>query len=199
MHKTIERVTKSKIAVEKVPTIADLHARRLEMTRAALCESILKDDLERFRVVVETLADEFDVMEVALAAVKLAHEATGAAADEEEIPELGFSLDRDGRDRRQGGRHERPQQRRGRGPSEGMTRLFVGLGRNAGVRPQDLVGAIAGESSLSGREIGAIEIADRFSLVEVPESAAEEVISALRRSTIKKKKATVRRERDDRR
>jgi ATP-dependent RNA helicase DeaD len=80
-----------------------------------------------------------------------------------------------------------------------MTRLFVGLGRNAGVRPQDLVGAITGESSVSGREIGAIEIADRFSLVEVPDSAAEEVIMALRRSTIKKKKATVRRERDNRR
>ncbi len=76
-----------------------------------------------------------------------------------------------------------------------MTRLFVGAGRTAGVRPQDLVGAIAGESRLSGRDIGAIEIADRFSLVEVPESAAEEVIAALRASTIKGKKVTVRRER----
>jgi ATP-dependent RNA helicase DeaD len=76
-----------------------------------------------------------------------------------------------------------------------MTRLFVGAGRIAGIRPQDLVGAIAGESELSGREIGAIEIADRFSLVEVPESAADDVISALRASTIKGKKANVRRER----
>ena len=63
------------------------------------------------------------------------------------------------------------------------------------MRPQDLVGAIAGESRLTGREIGSIEIADRFSLVEVPESAADEVITALRQSTIKGKKATVRRER----
>ena len=86
MLKTIERVTKQRIAVEKVPTVADLRARRLELTRAALHESLLEDDLEHFRVVVETLADEFDVMEVALAAVKLAHEASGAAADEEEIP-----------------------------------------------------------------------------------------------------------------
>jgi ATP-dependent RNA helicase DeaD len=77
-----------------------------------------------------------------------------------------------------------------------MTRLFVGVGRSAGIRPQDLVGAIAGESRLSGREIGAIEIADRFSLVEVPEGAAREVISALRGTTIKGRKATVRRERD---
>ena len=74
--------------VEKVPTVADLRARRLELTRAALEEILLEDDLERFRVVVETLADEFDVMEVALAAVKLAHEAGGGADDEEEIPEV---------------------------------------------------------------------------------------------------------------
>ena len=79
-----------------------------------------------------------------------------------------------------------------------MTRLYVGAGRSSGIRPQDLVGAIAGESRLSGRDIGAIEIADRFSLVEVPASAAEEVIVALRGSTIKGRKATVRRERDAR-
>ncbi|MCW3021564.1 MAG: ATP-independent helicase, partial [Conexibacter sp.] len=78
---------------------------------------------------------------------------------------------------------------------EGMTRLFVGAGRTAGIRPQDLVGAIANESGLSGRQIGAIEIADRFSLVEVPEGSADHVVSTLRTSTIKGKKTTVRRER----
>ena len=195
MLKTIERVTRQRITVEKVPTIADLRARRLELTRAALHESLLEDDLENFRVVVETLADEFDVMEVALAAVKLAHEASGATTDEEEIPEVAVRPARegraDGRGRRDGGRDER----RGGVPAGGMTRLFVGIGRSAGIRPQDLVGAIAGESRLPGRQIGAIEIADRFSLVEVPESAANDVIAALRGSTIKGKKATVRRER----
>src|SRR5205823_7486894 len=64
MLKTIERVTKQRIKVEKLPTVADLHARRLELTRAALRESLLEDDLERFRAVVEPLADEFDVLEV---------------------------------------------------------------------------------------------------------------------------------------
>src|SRR5215510_5464825 len=48
MLKTIERVTKRRIGVEKVPTIADLRARRLELTRAALSESLLGGDLERF-------------------------------------------------------------------------------------------------------------------------------------------------------
>ncbi|MDQ3106637.1 MAG: DEAD/DEAH box helicase, partial [Actinomycetota bacterium] len=89
MLKTIERVTGQHIEIQKVPTVADLRARRLELTRAALHESLLEDDLESFRVVVETLTDDFDLMEVALAAIKLAHEASGAAsADEEEIPEV---------------------------------------------------------------------------------------------------------------
>jgi ATP-dependent RNA helicase DeaD len=60
-----------------------------------------------------------------------------------------------------------------------------------------VVGAIAGESRLSGREIGAIEIADRFTLVEVPDAAADEVIAALRRSSIKGQTPTVRREREE--
>ncbi|MEU6151573.1 DEAD/DEAH box helicase [Actinosynnema sp. NPDC047251] len=191
MLKTIERVTKQRIQMEKVPTIADLRARRLELTRAALHESLLEDDLEGFRVVVETLADEFDVMEVALAAVKLAHEASGAAADEEEIPEVAPRGDR------RPGTGEPRRERKPRRPTAGMTRLFVGAGRSAGIRPQDLVGAIAGEARLNGREIGAIEIADRFSLVEVPEGSAQQVITALRGATIKGRKVTIRREREE--
>lgn len=193
MLKAIERVTKQRISVGKVPTIADLRARRLELTRAALQESLLTDDLERFRVVVETLAEEFDVVEVALAAVKLAHESLGSEVDDEEIPEVAEVPVRKRADLRDA---EGGEGRRGRARTAGMTRVFLGVGRSTGIRPQDLVGAITGESRLGGRDIGAIEIADRFSLVEVPESAAGEVIAALRRITIKGKKPTVRRERD---
>ncbi|MFI6095426.1 DEAD/DEAH box helicase [Lentzea sp. NPDC051213] len=194
MLKTIERVTKTKIPVEKVPTVADLRARQLELTRSSLHESLLEDDLSRFRVVVETLADEFDVMEIALAAVKLAHEASGAAADEEEIPEV---RPREDRPRREGPGGAAPRRER-RGPSEGMTRLFLGAGRSSGIRPQDIVGAITGETQLKGRDIGAIEIADRFSLVEVPGPAANDVITQLRDATIKGKRITIRRERQPR-
>ncbi|MEV1287665.1 DEAD/DEAH box helicase [Micromonospora sp. NPDC049679] len=204
MLKTVERVTRQRIAIEKVPTVADLRAHRLELTRAALHESLLEDDLERFRVVVETLTDEFDLMEVALAAVKLAHEASGpGGVTEEEIPEATIRPGREGGERRPGGREggeRRPggrDGRRGRAPAGGMTRLFVSAGRSSGIRPQDLVGAIAGESKLSGGDVGAIEITDRFSLVEVPESAAQDVIGSLRNATIKGKRVTIRRERPE--
>jgi ATP-dependent RNA helicase DeaD len=195
MLKTIERVTGAPIKVERVPTVADLRARRLELTRAALRESLLGDDLERFRGVVETLADEFDVMEVALAAVKLAHEATGGPDDEEEIPEVTLRPERPHRDGERGDRGQgRPPRPRSR-PGGDTERLFIGAGRSAGVRPGDLVGAIAGETGLRGRDVGAIEIAERFSLVEVPAAAADEVIAALKASSVKGRKVTVRRER----
>jgi ATP-dependent RNA helicase DeaD len=189
MLKAIERSTGQPIRVEKLPTVADLRARRLAAIRATLSESLLADDdLDGFRGVVESLGAEFGLLQVALAAVKLAHGMSGAPHEEEELPEAQVPP-ADER-RRPGGRDQRR-----RPATAGTTRLFVGTGRSAGVRPRDLVGAITGESRLSGREIGAIEIADRFSLVEVPESAADAVVAALRQASIKGKRATVRRER----
>ena len=154
MLKTIERVTGQRIVMGTLPTVADLRARRLELTRAALHESLLGDDLEHFRVVVETLTDEFDLMDVALAAVKLAHEAgPGASAGDEEIPAVAPMPATGCSGRSPKGDEGQP--RRSRPAAGTMTRLFVGAGRAAGVRPQDLVGAITGETGLGGRDIGA--------------------------------------------
>lgn len=187
MLKTIERATKRRIHVEKVPTIADLRARRLELLAAAVRESIREDDLDEVRVVVEALSDEFDLMEIALAALKLLQEAKGIEAGEEEIPEVRpLGAER--------GPRREPQGRRRRPAGVPMARVFIGAGRAAHLRPQDVVGAITGESRLSGREIGGIEITDRFTLVEVPEAAVDDVVAALRGTTLKGRKVTVRRE-----
>ncbi|MEI2651179.1 MAG: DEAD/DEAH box helicase [Microthrixaceae bacterium] len=214
--KNIERVIKMQIPVEQVPTVADLRNRRMELTLSSLRETIMVDDLNQFRVIVDTLADEFDVVEVALAAIKLAHEATaGADDDAEEIPSVSLKPEkkswekkathpgattRGPGDKRRGGKDVggsdagRPKLQ-GRAAEEGFTRLFVGTGRKGGIRPQDLVGAICGETDLQGRQIGAIEITDNFSLVEVPSGSAEQVIKALGNTTIKGRKTSVRRER----
>lgn len=196
MLKTIERVTGQRITIDKIPTVADMRTRRLELTQAALRESLLEDDLDPFRVIVETLTDEFDLMEVALAAVKLAHEVTSPGSDdEEEIPQVPVRGPREGRPETGGRGGDRRGGGRPRSGGGNTVQVFVGLGRRAGVRPQDLVGAITGETGIRGRDIGSIEIADRFSLVEVPQGVADEVISGLRQSTIKGRKATVRRDR----
>jgi ATP-dependent RNA helicase DeaD len=208
--RNIEQLTRSRVDVARVPTVADLRARRLDLIRAAIREEIVAGGLDEFGVVVEGLADEFDVMEVAKAAVKLAHQATkGADADQgaEDIPEPLPPQRREGFGRPERGpvrgapgrgapaRGAGPHRERPGGRGERPVRLYIGAGREAGIRPQDLVGAITGEAGIAGKSIGAIEISDRFSLVEVEPQLAERVIAALSATKIKGRKVTVRRER----
>jgi len=186
MIRNIERATGQKIESARVPTIADLRARRLDLTRGALREAILAGDLDQFRVVVEGLAGEFDVMDVALAAVKLAHAAEGGdGQDEEDIPTPRREPERNA--------PRRAPLTGGRIP--GMVRIFFNAGREAGVSPRDLVGAITNQAGLPGRDVRGIEIADRFSLVDVPDEAADHVIESLDGSRIRGRKVHVRRDR----
>jgi ATP-dependent RNA helicase DeaD len=181
--RNIERLTNHKIEIAKVPTVADLHARRLELTLASLREGLITDDNEHFRVVVDALSNDYDPVQIAMAAVKLYHETTVGDGDEGEIEVASHA----------------PAPSRPKGPprsrfASDMARVFVGAGREAGMRPQDLVGAIANEAGVPGSRIGAIQITDRFSIVEVPEEVAEKVISALGKSTLRGKKVPVRRD-----
>jgi len=198
--RSMEAVTKQKVEVLTVPTVADLRARRLELTRGAIREQLVAGGFDHVRVVVETLAQEFDIVDVAAAAVQLAHKAQGGdAADERDIPLPPVSVT-DGEHRPPRDRTRALKPARGRVPGErrdtaGMTRVFVAAGRRAGLRPGDLVGAITGEAGLASRDIGAIEIADGFSLVEIPDDMADAVIAALRKSKIRGLKPTIRRER----
>ncbi len=84
--RTIEAFTKQKIDVATVPTVAELRARRLDVTKASIRERILAGDLDDVRVVVESLAQEFDIVDIAAAAVKLAHAAEAGDEAELEIP-----------------------------------------------------------------------------------------------------------------
>jgi ATP-dependent RNA helicase DeaD len=76
-----------------------------------------------------------------------------------------------------------------------MVRLWMSLGRNQGLRPKDVVGAIAGESGIAGRAIGSIEISGTFSLVEIPEDSVDQVIRSMKGAKIRGKSVTVRRDR----
>ncbi len=239
--RNIEQLTKQKIDVATVPTPMDVRARRLDMTRGALRAALEEGELDSFRVVTDALASEFDPLDVAAAAVKLAHQTlqADAAHDEEHIPSIdpraarepwtkkGKGAGKTTRETRGAGagargeagafgvapprraarddaavarsaapaRHKpaggRPRPP-GRGPT--MVRVFVGAGRSAGLRPADLVGAIANEAGVSAREIGAIEIEERFALVEVSDHIAEDAIRALRETSLRGQRVTVRRD-----
>ncbi len=77
-------------------------------------------------------------------------------------------------------------------PLPAWTRLYFGVGRRDGVRPADLVGAITGESSLTGDKVGRIEIRDTHSMVEVAAAVADRVIKSLATATIRGRPANVR-------
>jgi ATP-dependent RNA helicase DeaD len=210
--RTFENVTRQKIEVCPVPTVADLRARRLELTRASLRERLLQGGLDEVRVVVESLAQEFDVIDVAAAAVQLAHAAIGGDGEEHELtvlpsPAREPETPSQKREKKRPARTERTERTertartaRSHGePTEAgghMIRLFIGAGRQAGIRPADLVGAIANEAGIHSRDIGAIEIADKFSLIEVPANLADGVIAAMRKATLRGQKVQVRRDRE---
>ena len=126
---------------------------------------------------------------MAAAAVRLALESEGTNDDDMEIPAFGDRRDRRERSERPE-RPERPRRERGE-PEEGMTRLFIGAGRMSGVRPGDIVGAIANEANVSSRQIGAIDISDRFTLAEVDSAVAQQVIDALQGVRFKGRPITV--------
>jgi ATP-dependent RNA helicase DeaD len=165
----------------------------------------VEGELGQFRAVVESLADEFDLMDIALGAIKMGHEASlgGSDDDQEEIPEAHFAPDRGRRerpDKRSGGRQERGRASSSGGGPHGqlpnVTRLYISLGRNAKIRPKDLVGAITGEAGIRGNQIGSIQIAQRFSIVEVASDVADQVMDALRAGSVKGKKVKVSPERE---
>jgi len=215
--RNIERQTNQRIDIAQVPTVADLRAHRAELVKATLREALLEGGLDAHRGMVESLAAEFDIMDLAAAAVKLV--AARHDGEEAEIPAVAPRTERTGGDRygerggdsrsfdrsgprgasrdgsrgREGGRESGGRSRRE--PGFAAAKLWIGAGRKLKIRPGDLVGAIANEAGLDASNIGSIQIADNFSTVEVPEGAAEDVIAALKRSKIKGLKVQVRRDR----
>jgi ATP-dependent RNA helicase DeaD len=205
--RNIEQLTKSKIDVANVPSVADLKVKRLELTRASVQDALAAGELDLFRVVVESLAEKHDPRDVAAAAIKLVYQANGEERAEAEIPTVSARRedasemsrrhaphpgDR-ARGSKTGERSGSPYGRTGRSASSSsMTKLHIAAGRGAGIRPGDLVGAIANEAGLDSRVLGAIEVTDKFSLVEVPEEMADGIIEALSRTRIKGHKVAVR-------
>jgi ATP-dependent RNA helicase DeaD len=174
MLRSIESLTKQAVEVASLPTAAALRARRLDITRAALKERLVAGGLDDMRVVVESLAHDFDLRDIAAAAIAMMHDeseaATAAAsAPAGDLPPVADDVS---------------------GP---MIVLFIGAGREAGIRPGDIVGAITGEAHLTNRQIGGIRIGRNHTLVEVPESVADRVITALRRTNLRGKKVDVKR------
>jgi len=201
----IERLTKQTITIHKVPTIGDLRERQIEDTIEAVREALADGDLDDYQGVFHALKGEDSDRNIALAAIKLVHAARGAVLDEPDIPDASSNFESNDRGNQKKGRKRDRSDRNDRGNrnNKGDSKpravdantgfVYIGVGSRGGVRPGDLVGAIANETSLSGRDIGPIKISDHYSVVGVPDTSVDEVIGAIKRSTVKGKKAKARR------
>ncbi len=219
----IEGTTRAKVEILPIPTEADLQARRLDTTLAAVRAQIVEGGLEQARAVVDRLAQEFDVLDVAAAAIRLLHDdapgtapakgakrskkAEGAgpsldeamaeaARSEDRRPARRGDDDRPRRPREDGDRPSRPSSRGPRGAAGPRALLHLNIGKEAGLRPADLVGAIAGEANVDSGVIGAIRIGDDASTVDVPEALATRIMISLRNAKVRGRRVMVRRDRE---
>ncbi|MHC9063863.1 DEAD/DEAH box helicase [Nitrospira sp. CMX1] len=202
--RSIEQHTKARVNVLPIPSVADLRAKQLDRLQGAVVEALQQGGLEVCRQLVERLSSHTAV-DVAAAALKLLVRAQGGERTEQEIPGIPVrppEVRRPMQDgARTGGRPKRGSAGAERRPTgrpldagrrAGMARVYVGAGQAAGIRPGDLVGAIANEAKINSAMIGAIEIEERFSIVDVPEALAPRIIQLLSRARIKGRKVPVR-------
>jgi ATP-dependent RNA helicase DeaD len=77
------------------------------------------------------------------------------------------------------------------GAEEGMVRFFINIGKKQRVKPGDILGAVAGETGIPGNLVGAIDMYDKFTFVEVPREYGGAVLSAMKNAKIKGKSINV--------
>jgi len=189
----IERLIGQRVELGRLPSVDDLRISRIERTAAALEAVLVAGDIDEQAEVLEAL-DEFDDRSIALAAIKLLREAEGGV-DETEIPSASLKGPEGGKGKgKAGGPRPAPRSDRGRRTPDGPSAsVYVNVGSKAGVRPADLVGAIANEAGIPGREVGPIRIADTYAVVGVPAAAVDDVIKALNRGSVRGKPVKARR------
>ena len=167
----IERAINAPIKPARVPTAADISARRRAQFTEKLRTTLAEGNYDGYLMTVEELASEgdFDVSQIAAAALQMLWQAQKGTSDYD-VAEADAEQER---------------------AEPGMARLFLQIGRQDGIRPGDIVGAIANEAGLAGNAIGSIDIMDRSTFVEVPEAHASRVIEALSQTKIRGKRVLV--------
>lgn len=196
----IERATKQKITIAPVPTAKDLESSRIDQTRKQLREALAAaDGIDELRDLVSELSQEFTPTDVAIAALSLLRQPSRPEdlADFQHVP-APRERDRESRNERSrpGMNANEERMRVGRKPTNrGMAKIYFGIGRDAGVSPRDLVGAITNEAGIPGKDIGAIDLTDRFTLVEVPTNLADYIVEAMQSVRIRGRKVNVRADR----
>jgi len=160
----IEHYAKVKISKIPIPSQSDVAKTRTLSMLEKVRETIREGGLEAYtRIIEDETEGDLTSVEIAAALLKLQME-QGSAEPVVKKEEITFE---------------------DTGAEVGMVRFFLGVGREHKVQPKDIVGAIAGETGIPGKAIGAIRILDSYSFVEIPKEHASEVYTIMKERTIR--------------
>ena len=190
--KAIERATKGRLNEIELPSVDEVNDARKEKFNDALTESLGDTQMQVFRELVKSYAEDNDVPMEDVAAALAAQLQSGEdflmkEPPKDERPQRRRDGDRYGDDNRRGGGSARPFEERfnkkaptvtdRNGKELAVYRLNVGHRQR--VRPGAIVGALANEGGLNSRDFGRINIFAEHSLVELPNDLPEEVFRLL--------------------
>jgi len=173
----IQKYIKTKIKLNPVPSYDDVEEMRENIFIEDIKKTIDAGELKKYVYMVEKITDDdYTTLDVAAALIKMNSTTTEKKQGQDEFAQKPSS----GRPQKSGGK---PNNYGGE-----QVRLFLNVGRKDKVRPGDIVGAIAGETGINGKEIGEIDIYDKFTFVNVPGKFVDEIIEVMLGNTIRNKK-----------
>ena len=192
--RAIEKSTGNTIEKMELPSAEDVADTRIKRFKARISETLASsDDIDRFRTLVEQYQHEFGVpvIEVAAALVAMAQDKQPLFAKEKLRKSPERRADERDKRREKGSRKEanpvpadsrRPVKDRGElpPPDKGMVRYRIEVGHSHGVKPGNIVGAIANEAEIDAEYIGRIEIYDDHATVDMPDGMPKEVFNHLK-------------------
>lgn len=166
--RNIQRYTKTKIMLEKVPTIGDVEEVKTNILLNKIKDIIDEGHLSKYISIAERLInEEYTSMDIAAALLK-----NTMAVEERKIDVINDCFE-------------------DTGAEQGMVRLFINVGRKDKIWPRDIVGSIAGETGISGSLIGSIDIYEKFTFVEIPREHAHDVLRIMKDNQIKGRKISI--------
>ena len=181
----IQRYCKTRIIPQAIPSLDDVTSIKADKILDQVGEVLQDRDLSKVIDIVEkrVLEEDYTTLDLAAALLKMMMGEEGEELLEENRPLRELEDLEDESRRSRGGRNGRGS----RGRNEDVARLFINIGKNQGIRPGDILGAIAGESGMPGRMVGSIDMFDNYTFVEVPREHADVVLQAMRGAKIKGK------------
>ncbi len=170
----IMRYTKTKILQQKLPTLSDVEEMKTNIFLDKLKETMNEGHLAKYINLVDRLMEE-DYNAIDIAAALLKNHLADSNVDELDV------LD----DINLGGTEYYG------GSDDQMVRLFINVGKKSKVRTKDIVGAIANETGVPGKVLGAIDLYDDYSFVDIPRDYVKDVLVGMKSTKIKNKRVHV--------